>query len=82
MCVDLKSVMAKLDMRDALSPRDIRHAIATLAFDSLEGKQRKDASTALCHKPDKTGRKHYVDSVTRSATRGLGLISKFLNEKS
>ena len=77
----LKSVMAKLDMRDALSPRDIRHAIATLAFDSLEGKQREYVITALCHKPE-TGRKHYVDSVTRSATRGLGLISKFLNGKS
>ena len=80
-CGDLKSVMAKLDMRGTLSPRDIRHAIATLAFDSLEGKQREDVSTALCHKPE-TGRKHYVDSVTRSATRGLGLISKFLNGKS
>ena len=63
--------MAKLDMRDALSPRDIRHSIATLAFNSLEGKQREIISTALCHKPG-TGRKHNVDSVTVS-NPGVGV---------
>ena len=73
--------MAKLDMRGSLSPRTSDMPSLHWLLNSLEGKQREDVSTALCHKPE-TGRKHYVDSVTRSATRGLGLISKFLNEKS
>ena len=35
----------------------------------------------MCHKPD-TARRHYVDTVTKSATREFGLISKLLIGKS
>ena len=76
-CFNLKTVTTRLGK--VLSPREIRHAIE-LALDSLDGKDRDDVSTALCHKAS-TGRKHYVDSITNAATRGLGLISSIMEGK-
>ena len=46
-CDNLKTMMSRFG-RDVLSPREIRHAIETLAFNSLDGKEGEDVSTALC----------------------------------
>ncbi|MCG8047282.1 MAG: hypothetical protein JAY66_16630, partial [Candidatus Thiodiazotropha taylori] len=72
----LKSVVSRLKLKVGTAT-EVRHFNQTLAHNRLEGKDKEDVSTFLCHKPE-TARAHYVDSFLSSAKKGVLCVETML----